>query len=200
MMASVNSVSQMANPAARRHRPSQPAVFSNDAALITATHSRPVQYSQDHAYGQEAPTPPRSFLAEGPRASRALSASRASSSPNSTGSSPTWPSPCRGRPSGRRGRTRRATMPACGLRPARRWVGGRPGRRREEREEAPERRLPPHHAARRRRVPRHERGRPRRHAALHGGLRVGPRRPKALKIKSVGAQQVVEVLKSVYLR
>ena len=58
MMASVNSVSQMANPAARRHRPSQPAVFSNDAALITATHSRPVQYSQDHAYGQEAPTPP----------------------------------------------------------------------------------------------------------------------------------------------
>lgn len=24
---------------------------------ITATHSRPVQYSQDHAYGQEAPTP-----------------------------------------------------------------------------------------------------------------------------------------------
>lgn len=32
MMASVNSVSQMANPAARRQRPSQPAVFSNDAA------------------------------------------------------------------------------------------------------------------------------------------------------------------------
>ena len=32
MMASVNSVSQMANPAARRRRPSQPAVFSNDAA------------------------------------------------------------------------------------------------------------------------------------------------------------------------
>ena len=25
---------------------------------ITATHSRPVQYSQDHAYRQEAPTPP----------------------------------------------------------------------------------------------------------------------------------------------
>ena len=65
---------------------------------------------------------PRSFLAEGPRASRALSASRASSSPNSTGSSPAWPSPCRGRPSGRRGRTRRATMRACGLRPARRWA------------------------------------------------------------------------------
>ena len=66
--------------------------------------------------------PPHSFLAEGPRASRALSASRASSSPNSTGSSPAWPSPCRGRPSGRRGRTRRATMRACGLRPARRWA------------------------------------------------------------------------------
>ena len=63
---------------------------------------------------------PRSFLAEGPRASRALSASRAASSPNSTGSSPAWPPPCRGRPSGRRGRTRRATMRACGLRPARR--------------------------------------------------------------------------------
>ena len=58
MMASVNSVSQMANPAARRQRPSQPAVFSNDAAPIAATHSRPVQYSQDHAYGQEASTPP----------------------------------------------------------------------------------------------------------------------------------------------
>ena len=65
---------------------------------------------------------PRSFLAEGPRASRGLSASRASSSPNSTGSSPAWPPPCRGRPSGRRGRTRRATMRACGLRPARRWA------------------------------------------------------------------------------
>ena len=50
--------------------------------LITATHSRPVQYSQDHAYRQEAPTRlPHSFLAEGPRASRALSASRASSPP-----------------------------------------------------------------------------------------------------------------------
>ena len=61
---------------------------------ITATHSRPVQYSQNHAYRQEAPTPPpHSFLAEGPRASRALSASRASSSPNSTGSSPAWPHP-----------------------------------------------------------------------------------------------------------
>ena len=92
--------------------------------LITATHSRSVQYSQNHAYRQEAPTrlPPHSFLAEGPRASQALSASRASSSPNSTGSSPAWPSPCRGRPSGRRGRTRRATMRACGLRPARRWA------------------------------------------------------------------------------
>ena len=121
-MASVNSVSQMANSAARRQYPSQPAVFSNDAAPIAATHGRPVQYSQNHAYGQEAPTRlPRSFLAEGPRASRALSASRASSSPNSTGSSPAWPSSCRGRPSGRRGRTRRATMRACGLLPARRW-------------------------------------------------------------------------------
>ena len=121
MVVSVSSVSQMTNAAARRQRPSQPAVFSNDAALITATHSRPVQYSQNHAYRQEAPTRlPHSFLAEGPRASRALSASRASSSPNSTGSSPAWPSPCRGRPSGRRGRTRRATMRACGLRPARR--------------------------------------------------------------------------------
>ena len=81
-----------------------------DADPIAATHSRPVQYSQNHAYGQEAPTRlPYSFLAEGPRASRALSASRASSSPNSTGSSPAWPPPCRGRPSGRRGHTRRAT-------------------------------------------------------------------------------------------
>ena len=89
--------------------------------LITATHGRPVQYSQNHAYRQEAPTRlPHSFLAEGPRASRALSASRASSSPSSTGSSPAWPSPCRGRPSGRRGRTRRATIRACGLWPARR--------------------------------------------------------------------------------
>lgn len=88
MMASVNSVSQMANSAARRQRPSQPAVFSNDAALITATHGHPVQYSQNHAYRQEAPTSPHSFLAEGPRASRALSAPRAASSPNSTGSSP----------------------------------------------------------------------------------------------------------------
>ena len=65
------------------------------------------------------PASPHSFLAEGPRASRALSASRASSSLSSTGSSPAWPSPCRGRPSGRRGRTRRATMRACGLWPAR---------------------------------------------------------------------------------
>lgn len=55
-----------------------------------------------------------------PRASRALSASR----PPRTvrGSSPAWPSPRRGRPFGRRGRTRRATMQACGLRPSRRWV------------------------------------------------------------------------------
>ena len=89
--------------------------------LITAAHSRPVQYSQDHAYRQEAPTRlPHSFLAEGPRASRALSASRASSSPNSTGSSPAWPSPCRGRSSGRRDHTCRATIRACGLWPARR--------------------------------------------------------------------------------
>lgn len=59
--------------------------IENDAAPIAATHGRPVQYSQDHAYGQEAPARlPRSFLAEGPRASRALSASRASSSPSST--------------------------------------------------------------------------------------------------------------------
>ena len=87
---------------------------------IAATHSRPAQYSQNHAYGQEAQTPP--FLPRRrPRASRALSASRASSSPNSTGSIPAWPPPCRGRPSGRRGRTRRATMRACGLWPARQW-------------------------------------------------------------------------------
>ena len=58
-----------------------PQVFSNDTDPITATHTRPVQYSQNHAYRQEAPTRlPHSFLAEGPRASRALSASRASSS------------------------------------------------------------------------------------------------------------------------
>ncbi len=57
-------------------------------------------------------------------------------------------------------------------------AGGRPGRRRKEREEAPKRRLPPCHAARGRRAPRHERGSPRRHAALPGGLRVGPRRPQ----------------------
>ena len=37
MMASVNSVSQMANSAARRQRPSQPAVFSNDVDPIAAT-------------------------------------------------------------------------------------------------------------------------------------------------------------------
>ena len=106
----------------RPHAPATQAAIENDAAPIAATHTRPVQYSQNHAYRQEAPTRPHSFLAEGPRASRALSASRASSSPNSTGSSPAWPSPCRGRPSGRRGRTRRATMRACGLRPARRWA------------------------------------------------------------------------------
>ena len=74
-----------------------------------------VRHPQNHAYRQEAPTRlPRSFLAEGPRASPALSASRASPSPSGTGSSPAWPPPCRGRPSGRRGRTRRATMRACG--------------------------------------------------------------------------------------
>ena len=61
---------------------------------------------------------PASPIPSSPRVSRALSASRASSSPNSTGSSPAWPSPCRERPSGRRGRTRRATIRACGLRPA----------------------------------------------------------------------------------
>lgn len=59
-----------------------------------------------------------------------------------------------------------------------RQAGGWPGRRREEREEAPKRRLPPRHAARGRRAPRHERGGPRRHAALPGCLRVGPRRPQ----------------------
>ena len=42
--------------------------------------------------------------------------------PSSTGSSPAWSPPCRGRPSGRRGRTRRAIMRACGLCPARRWA------------------------------------------------------------------------------
>lgn len=50
-----------------------------------------------------------------------------------------------------------------------RRAGGQ-ARRREEREEAPKRRLPPRHAARGRRAPRHERGGPRRHAALPGGL------------------------------
>lgn len=59
-----------------------------------------------------------------------------------------------------------------------RQAGGRPGHRREEREEAPKRRLPPRHAARGRRAPRHERWGPRRHATLPGGLRVGPRRPQ----------------------
>ncbi len=39
--------------------------------------------------------------------------------------------------------------------------GKRPGRRREEREEAPQRRMPPRHVARRRRTPRHEQGHPR---------------------------------------
>lgn len=60
---------------------------------ITATHSRPVQYSQNHALGRRHRRLPRSFLAEVPRASRALSASRASSSPNSTGSSRLGPHP-----------------------------------------------------------------------------------------------------------
>ena len=104
-----------------RPQPTQPSKTMQTP--ITATHGRLVQYSQNHAYRQEAPTRlPHSFLAEGPRASRALSASRASSSPNSTGSSPVWPSPCHGRPSGRRGRTRYATIRACGLWPARRWA------------------------------------------------------------------------------
>lgn len=63
-----------------RPQPTQPSKTMRTP--IAATHSRPVQYSQNRAYGQEAPTPPaHSFLAEGPRASRALSASRASSPP-----------------------------------------------------------------------------------------------------------------------
>lgn len=104
-------------------RPQPTQLSKTMRTLITATHDRPLQYSRDHAYWQEAPTPPPSPpLAEGPRASRALSASRASSSPNSTGSSLAWPSPCRGRPSGRRGRTRRAAIRACGLWPARQWA------------------------------------------------------------------------------
>ena len=45
IMGSANSVSQMANSAARHQHPSQPAVFSNDANPIAATHSRPIQYS-----------------------------------------------------------------------------------------------------------------------------------------------------------
>ena len=94
-----------------------PQVFSNDTDPITATHTRPIFAKSRLWAGGTDPPPPHSFLAEGPRASRALSASRASSSPNSTGSSSAWPSPCRGRPSGRRGRTHYATMRACGLRP-----------------------------------------------------------------------------------
>ena len=39
-----------------RPQPKQPSKTMR--TLITATHSRPVQYLQDHAYGQEAPTPP----------------------------------------------------------------------------------------------------------------------------------------------
>lgn len=101
-----------------RPQPTQP-LKTTRTPISCHAYSRPVQYSQDHAYRQEAPTRlSHSFLAERPRASRALSASRDSSSPNSTGSSPAWPSPCRRRPSGRRGRTRRATIRACGLRPA----------------------------------------------------------------------------------
>ena len=104
----------------RLHAPATHAAIENDAAPLAAAHGRPVQYSQNHAYRQEAPTRlPHSFLAEGPKASRALSAYRASSSLSSMGSSPAWPSPCRGRPSGRRGRTCRATIRACGLWPAR---------------------------------------------------------------------------------
>ena len=62
-MASVNSVSRMANSAARHRRPS-PArrCFQTMQTLITATHGRPVQYSQDHAYRQEAPTRLPPFL------------------------------------------------------------------------------------------------------------------------------------------
>ena len=42
----------------RLHAPATHAAIENDAAPIAAAHGRPVQYSQDHAYGQEAPTPP----------------------------------------------------------------------------------------------------------------------------------------------
>ena len=84
----------------------------------------------------------------------------------------------RGRASWRRRPVGRGADPLQGQGVARPLgkAGGRPGRRREERGEAPKRRLPPRHAARGRRAPRHERGGPRRHAALPGGLRVGPRR------------------------
>lgn len=41
--------------ASMRPQPKQPSKTMR--TLITATHSRSVQYSQDHAYGQEAPTP-----------------------------------------------------------------------------------------------------------------------------------------------
>ena len=70
----------------RLHAPATQAAIENNADPIAATHGRPVQYSQKHAYRQEAPTPPtHSFLAEGPRASRALSASRAFPPPEQYG-------------------------------------------------------------------------------------------------------------------
>ena len=121
MVASVSSVSQMANSAAR-HRRLSPARRCFQTMRIAWLPRIPVQSNirKITPIGRRHRRLPHSFLAEGPRASRALSASRAFSSPSSTGSSPAWPSPCRGRPSGRRGRTRRATMRACGLRPARR--------------------------------------------------------------------------------
>ena len=42
--------------ASMRPQPKRPSKTMQ--APIAATHGRPVQYSQDHAYGQEAPTPP----------------------------------------------------------------------------------------------------------------------------------------------
>lgn len=48
---------QAAQPyASMRPQPKQPSKTMQPP--IAATHSRPVQYSQDHAYGHEAPTPP----------------------------------------------------------------------------------------------------------------------------------------------
>ena len=40
----------------RLHAPATQAAIENDAAPTAATHGRPVQYSQNHAYRQEAPT------------------------------------------------------------------------------------------------------------------------------------------------